>query len=206
MNAHGAWIAPLLALAAIGCGTDEVSPMEAGPATAVQAAPFYADGGPLLAPTSDPQALEFESDLETLIGRYREFQLGLPPIEARTDLKDFSRGNSVHLAMHHPPYFDHQNPEGDLPEDRALWVGLDAEDIGENIAAGHATPATVFAAWLASEKHRALLEDPRWTHLGVGYAYDPSSLYGTYWTLTCIRRPPSPSDPMLAGTPTAAPQ
>jgi uncharacterized protein YkwD len=80
------------------------------------------------------------------------------------------------------PFFSHQNPEGDWPTQRARSAGIPFAGLGENIAAGQPTPADVFSAWLASDEHRANLENPAWTYQGVGYAYTSGGTLNHYWT------------------------
>ena len=55
---------------------------------------------------------------------------------------------------------------------------------GENLAIGNAavSPATVVALWMGSESHRANILNPDYTKLAVGFVYDPSATYKTYWS------------------------
>ena len=55
---------------------------------------------------------------------------------------------------------------------------------GENLAIGNAavSPATVVALWMGSESHRANILNPEYTKLSVGFVFDPSSTYRTYWS------------------------
>ena len=55
---------------------------------------------------------------------------------------------------------------------------------GENLAIGNAavSPATVVALWMGSESHRANILNPDYTKLAVGFVFDPSSTYRTYWS------------------------
>ena len=73
---------------------------------------------------------------------------------------------------------------------RAALAGLGHAKYGENIAAGYSGALSVFNAWLASDGHRANIEDPEWTHHGVGYAFTPADpgQYLDYWTHNFLRR------------------
>lgn len=183
----------LTAFVAVGCNPG--TPGWASPAAEPVAttAPFSmpvtydVTGHPLTARSEDPATLAFEAALEMLVNLHR-VSLGLGVLQIDPDTKDLARGHSVHMTMHSPAFFDHCNPEGDLPCNRAERAGVPYTSIGENLAAGHPTPEQVFAAWLASPSHRANLESPRWTHMGAGRAYDPVSQYGFYWTLAVIER------------------
>jgi uncharacterized protein YkwD len=74
-------------------------------------------------------------------------------------------------------FFDHTNPDGLDPFDRAANAGLDAR--AENIAAGQANPAEVMDAWMNSAGHRANILNCSLTLLGVGVAEGSG---GPYWT------------------------
>lgn len=55
---------------------------------------------------------------------------------------------------------------------------------GENIAIGNAavSPATVVALWMNSPEHRANILNGDFTKLSVGFTFDPSAQYQTYWS------------------------
>lgn len=55
---------------------------------------------------------------------------------------------------------------------------------GENLMAGNAavSPQTVVAAWMNSPDHRANILSPNFTKLSVGFIFDPSAQYKTYWS------------------------
>jgi uncharacterized protein YkwD len=79
-------------------------------------------------------------------------------------------------------FFSHTNPDGESPFDRLRAAGIAYSAAGENIAYGYPTPASVLAAWLGSDGHRANIENANYTHHGVGLA-------GTDWTHLFIRSP-----------------
>ncbi|MDD2162584.1 CAP domain-containing protein [Pseudomonas sp. MIL19] len=85
-------------------------------------------------------------------------------------------------AMANGNFFDHQDPDGRPPGDRAELAGYSGQRIGENIAAGLDTPSKVVDGWLASPGHCANLMNPHFTELGAAYANDPKSDAGIYWT------------------------
>jgi uncharacterized protein YkwD len=74
-------------------------------------------------------------------------------------------------------FFDHVDPDGLGPSDRAEAAGLTAR--AENIARGQQDAAAAMAAWLASDEHRANILDCEFTRLGVGVAEGPG---GPWWT------------------------
>lgn len=85
-------------------------------------------------------------------------------------------------AMANNNFFDHQDPDGRTPGDRAELAGYSGQRIGETIAAGLDTPRKVVDGWLASPGHCANLMNPQFSELGAAYANDPKSDAGIYWT------------------------
>lgn len=79
-------------------------------------------------------------------------------------------------------YFDHRNPAGATPGDRAELAGYTGQMIGENIAAGQDDAQKVVSGWLASPGHCANLMNPQFSEVGAAYAVDPKSDAGIYWT------------------------
>lgn len=55
-----------------------------------------------------------------------------------------------------------------------------ADLCGEIVAMGQATPEAVLEAWLGSPPHRAAIENPRYTHTGIGVAKNNEGRL--YWT------------------------
>jgi uncharacterized protein YkwD len=164
-----------LAAAALSAGCDsssdagKVSPSEETAPASSEKASVDAGGHPLSAPTADPGTLTFETELIRLVNDYRASK-GLPALVDSSTLRDSARANSQHMIVHE--FFSHTSPEGLSPGDRITQNGIAWTSVGENIAAGYATPQAVFDAWLASPGHRQNIESERWTHTGVGYALD----------------------------------
>lgn len=77
-------------------------------------------------------------------------------------------------------FFAHENPvTGSTLAERAASFNYDYAWIGENLAAGQATPAEAVAAWLDSPCHRKNLLHPAFTELGVGVR--TGGTYSIYW-------------------------
>ncbi|MDD0974625.1 CAP domain-containing protein [Pseudomonas fontis] len=85
-------------------------------------------------------------------------------------------------SMANKNYFDHKDPDGSTPGDRAELAGYSYQSIGENIAAGQDSVRKVVDGWLASPGHCANLMNPQFRELGAAYAIDPKSDAGIYWT------------------------
>jgi uncharacterized protein YkwD len=95
-------------------------------------------------------------------------------------------------SMANNNFFDHKDRDGRTPGDRAGLAGYEAQQIGENIAAGQDTVRKVVDGWLASPGHCANLMNPEFRDLGAAYAVDPKSDAGIYWTAmfgTQVRNP-----------------
>ncbi|MHC8382070.1 CAP domain-containing protein [Pseudomonas sp. LB3P14] len=86
-------------------------------------------------------------------------------------------------AMAYGNYFAHQDPDGEMPADRARAAGFRGRQIGENIAAGQGSPSKAMSGWLASPGHCANLMNPMFTQMGGAYAADARSDEGVYWTM-----------------------
>ncbi len=78
-------------------------------------------------------------------------------------------------------YFDHDSPEGQTPAGRARAAGYPSAMVGENIAAGKATPQQTMEQWMLSPRHCANIMNARYQRLGVGYAFGRGSKYSHYW-------------------------
>ena len=75
------------------------------------------------------------------------------------------------------------SPPGRAPWDRMAACGYDFNTwMGENIAAGYATAAKVFAAWKNSPDHNENMVNPNFKVIGVSLVYVSGSTYRYYWT------------------------
>lgn len=75
-------------------------------------------------------------------------------------------------------FFDHTDPDGDTPWDRAEQAGVSGLG-GENIARGQVDAAAVMKAWMNSDGHRANILNCDYTSLGVGAHFADG---GPWWT------------------------
>lgn len=103
------------------------------------------------------------------------------PLAWNASLGAAAQGHSK--AMAYGNYFAHQDPDGDMPADRARAAGYRGRQIGENIAAGQGSPSKAMAGWLASPGHCANLMNPMYTQVGAGFATQARSDEGVYWTM-----------------------
>jgi uncharacterized protein YkwD len=79
-------------------------------------------------------------------------------------------------------YFDHQALDGSTPASRVLHAGYAWQVVGENIAAGVATPEEAIQGWLQSAPHCENLMDPRFLEMGIAYAINPKNTSVIFWT------------------------
>jgi uncharacterized protein YkwD len=100
---------------------------------------------------------------------------GCGALTADPGLAALARAHSADMRDRH--FFDHVNPDGLDPFQRAAKAGIVAH--AENIAYGQPDPAAVMDAWMNSAGHRANILNCDLTRLGVGVAEGPG---GPWWT------------------------
>ena len=127
------------------------------------------------APVSPPQPAltTYEQQLTALVN-VRRAEAGLSPLTLDDAISSYARVKAQDL--HDGGYFAHESPTYGSPFDMMRSFGISYRYAGENIAMGYADPASVMAAWMQSEGHRANILSDRYTTLGVGYVAD-----GGYW-------------------------
>jgi len=104
-------------------------------------------------------------------------QRGLDPFAWDDRVAEAARKHSEDMAAR--GFFDHVNPDGDMPWDRLEAAGIPFRAAGENIAAGQTDAIEAHHAWMNSEGHRNnILSDLR--ALGVGVAFGGD--YSVYYT------------------------
>jgi uncharacterized protein YkwD len=80
-------------------------------------------------------------------------------------------------------YFAHRSKDGRQPRDRIRTAGYAARLSGENIAFGPESAEEVVTGWLNSPGHCANLMDPRFRHMGIGFATARQAGH-IYWVQT----------------------
>ena len=93
-------------------------------------------------------------------------------------LVNAARAHSADMASR--SYFSHSSLDGRTVSDRVRGAGYSGGYIGENIAAGYASPEAVVDGWMNSAGHRANILNCNYRHIGVGFA--SGGPYGSYWT------------------------
>jgi uncharacterized protein YkwD len=93
-----------------------------------------------------------------------------------------SRAALAHAAdMAQYSHFSHDGRDGSSPADRTSRAGYNWKAVGENIAAGQATPESVVDGWLKSPHHCANIMAPQFREMGIAYYVNRTSQAGIYW-------------------------
>ncbi|MBD9734847.1 CAP domain-containing protein [Streptomyces sp. H28] len=103
-------------------------------------------------------------------------KVGCRPVAADNALAGLAKAFSDDMAER--GFFDHTDPDGATPWDRAAEAGI-ADLGGENIARGQLDAAAVMEAWMNSPGHKANILNCDFKTLGVGVHMGPG---GPWWT------------------------
>ncbi|MFI1418923.1 CAP domain-containing protein [Streptomyces sp. NPDC020731] len=103
-------------------------------------------------------------------------KVGCSPVVANSALTDLATAFSDDMAAR--GFFDHTDPDGDTPWDRARTAGISNLG-GENIARGQADAEAVMQAWMDSPGHKANILNCDFKTLGVGVHMGSG---GPWWT------------------------
>jgi uncharacterized protein YkwD len=102
---------------------------------------------------------------------------GLRPLIYSKRLEAAADAHVADLATR--AFFDHINPDGEDPGDRAREAGFCHEYVGENIAAGQTSVAAVQIAWQNSPSHNENMLEPDYRYVGMGHYVDSNGRQ--YW-------------------------
>lgn len=129
-----------------------------------------------------------EAEIVVIVNRYRAEGANcggdeMPPAGPLTmdpNLQCAARMHTMDMAERN--FFDHDNPDGDGPDDRMEAAGYDGRGWGENIAAGNSTAEETMEQWMDSPGHCRNIMNDGFTLIGVGYY--PGGEYDHLWTQT----------------------
>ncbi|MEU6257602.1 CAP domain-containing protein [Streptomyces sp. NPDC047043] len=116
-----------------------------------------------------------EAEVLKLVNEERA-KVGCSAVAANSTLSDLAEKFSEAMAAE--GFFDHTDPSGASPWDRAAKLGITTLG-GENIARGQADAAAVMEAWMNSPGHRANILNCDFKTLGVGVHFGSG---GPWWT------------------------
>ncbi|MFF4590017.1 CAP domain-containing protein [Streptomyces sp. NPDC001388] len=103
-------------------------------------------------------------------------KVGCSAVSANSSLSELAERFSDDMAAR--GFFDHTDPDGLTPWDRAGKAGISGLG-GENIARGQADAAAVMEAWMNSPGHKANILNCDFKTLGVGVHFGSG---GPWWT------------------------
>jgi uncharacterized protein YkwD len=115
---------------------------------------------------------------------------GSAPLRENAMLQQAAEFHSLDMAKR--KYFEHQDPDGELPDARIVHAGYPPILVGENLAWGElaqSTPANIVSLWMTSPGHKANLLEPRYVEIGIGLAFgaperQPKPLQAAIYTTT----------------------
>lgn len=84
-------------------------------------------------------------------------------------------------------YFSHTGLDGRSASQRVAAEGYAWSWVGENIAAGQSSVATVMSGWLASAGHCANIMRAEYRDVAVSCVQRSGTTYGRYWTMELAR-------------------
>ncbi|MCI3244546.1 CAP domain-containing protein [Streptomyces spinosisporus] len=116
-----------------------------------------------------------EAEVLKLVNEERA-KVGCSAVSANSTLTELAEAFSAAMAAE--GFFDHTDPTGATPWDRASELGITTLG-GENIARGQADAAAVMEAWMNSPGHRANILNCDFKTLGVGVHFGSG---GPWWT------------------------
>ncbi|MFD3839507.1 CAP domain-containing protein [Streptomyces sp. NPDC058642] len=127
------------------------------------------------APVTVPAEVQAEAEVLKLVNEERA-KVGCSPVAANSALSKLAEDFSDAMAAE--GFFDHTDPSGRTPWDRAEAAGITSLG-GENIARGQADAAAVMEAWMNSPGHKANILNCDFQTLGVGVHFGSG---GPWWT------------------------
>ncbi|MGM0556816.1 MAG: CAP domain-containing protein [Myxococcota bacterium] len=118
-------------------------------------------------------------------GTYGEFS-AVSPVSGHAKLHLAAQGHADDMADN--DFFNHTGSDGSSFSQRISDAGYPGRPVGENIAAAGTDPASVVQRWMDSDGHCRNIMNGTANEIGVGFASNPSSQWGTYWVLKLGRR------------------
>lgn len=104
---------------------------------------------------------ELESEILQLVNNHRE-SLGLHPLLKLDIISNVASTHTNYMIS-----IDEVNHDNFPTRQRDLVDNAQAKSVGENVAYGFHTAQGVVSAWIRSDGHRKIIEDPEYTHFGI---------------------------------------
>ncbi|MCX4965089.1 CAP domain-containing protein [Streptomyces sp. NBC_00654] len=148
----------------------------ASPSAKAPAAPKTSSAAPSRkAPAPAPAPTSAQAAVLALVNQERA-KVGCSPVTTSAPLTALAQNFSEDMAAR--GFFDHTDPDGATPWDRAAKAGVQNLG-GENIARGQADAEAVMESWMNSDGHRANILNCDYKTLGVGMHAGSG---GPWWT------------------------
>ncbi|MFV5995376.1 CAP domain-containing protein [Streptomyces sp. NPDC056231] len=145
------------------------------PSATASAAPTASAAAPARSTTPPAGDASAQAAVLALVNQERA-KVGCTPVRASAPLASLAQNFSDDMAAR--GFFDHTDPDGRTPWDRASKAGVTGLG-GENIARGQADAQAVMDTWMNSKGHRANILNCDYKTLGVGVHYGSG---GPWWT------------------------
>ncbi|MEV6477408.1 CAP domain-containing protein [Streptomyces sp. NPDC051657] len=141
------------------------TPEKSAPASKAPAPPKTSSAPPpSKKPSPSPTDASARSEVLALVNQERA-KVGCSPLSTSAPLTSLAQNFSEDMAAR--GFFDHTDPDGDTPWDRAAQAGV--QGLGaENIARGQADAQAVMEGWMNSEGHRANILNCDYKTIGIG--------------------------------------
>lgn len=107
-------------------------------------------------------------------------QAGLPQLSINAQLTVAAQGHSIDMACHN--LLSHSGSDGSTVHERVVAAGYNPSRSSE-IIYGSGFPQTAFDWWMNDQVHRDEILSPYTTEMGIGYAYNAQTAYGSYFTV-----------------------
>jgi uncharacterized protein YkwD len=148
--------------------------------------PIVARQPPPTATPIPPDDLAVEQSIASQINQRRQ-AAGLPLLALDAAITQAARRHCRDMAEQ--GFTSHTGSDGSSARDRVLEAGYTGTYVGEIIGWGFVgDPDRMIEWWIKSAPHRALILSDTATDFGVGYARDPESDWGHYWTVDLCAR------------------
>lgn len=133
-------------------------------------------------PTDEETLREYREIVVNQVNNVRAAH-NLPEVAILPIVNDFAQIRAEELTVK----TSHTRPDGR----KCFTVIKDADffynDAAENLNAGYPTPLASFNAYMASEDHRNNILRSDFTHIGIGYCYDPEGTFQYYWSMFLLK-------------------
>ena len=155
----------------------ETTPEEADEKTPAET-PSNPEPSPAPTETPAPSGTDLQSMRQGVLDlvNAERAKAGKSPLSLNSALCDVAKLRAEEIVQS----FSHTRPNGTSCFTAIQEAGISYGALGENIAAGQSTPASVMDSWMNSDGHRANILSGDFSSIGIGYVKAPSG-YGHYW-------------------------